>query len=140
MRPATTPTTEDKAPEPRSYPKKLFYRIQEVSKITGLKPYVLRYWETQFPSLAPEKDKSDQRRYRQPDIELILRIQDLLHRQKYTIAGARQLIQSERAGGRLAAARPAPQPPVAPQPQATRQTQLRQIRAELCDILKQLNA
>jgi len=138
MRPATTSPTEDKTPEPRPYPKKLFYRIQEVSKITGLKPYVLRYWETQFPSLTPEKDKSDQRRYRQPDIELVLRIQDLLHRQKYTIAGARQLIQSERSGGGRMT-RPAPQP-AAPQPQATRQTQLRQIRAELCDILKQLNA
>jgi DNA-binding transcriptional MerR regulator len=138
MRPATTPSTEETSPESRSYPKKLFYRIQEVSKITGLKPYVLRYWETQFPALAPEKDKSDQRRYRQPDIELILRIQDLLHRQKYTIAGARQLIQTER-GGR-SSARPAPQPASSPQPQATRQTQLRQIRAELCDILKQLNA
>ncbi len=136
MRPAITPSTEEKNPEPRSsYPKKLFYRIQEVSKITGLKPYVLRYWETQFPALAPEKDKSDQRRYRQPDIELILRIQDLLHRQKYTIAGARQLIQSERGHG----ARCAQQPAVTP-PQPTRQTQLRQIRAELCDILKQLNA
>src|SRR5512145_348008 len=135
MRPATTPSTEEKTPESRSYPKKLFYRIQEVSKITGLKPYVLRYWETQFPALTPEKDKSDQRRYRQPDIELILRIQDLLHRQKYTIAGARQLIESERGRGSRCA-----QQPVVTQPQPTRQTQLRQIRAELCDILKQLNA
>jgi DNA-binding transcriptional MerR regulator len=138
MRPVTSSSKEEKKTESRSYPKKLFYRIQEVSKITGLKPYVLRYWETQFPTLAPEKDKSDQRRYRQPDIELILRIQDLLHRQKYTIAGARQLIQSER-GGRSVVSDGSSQPVALPQP-PTRQTQLRQIRAELCDILKQLNA
>jgi hypothetical protein len=51
-----------------SIPRKLFYRINEVAKITGLKPYVLRYWESEFPELSPEKDTSDQRRYRTPRI------------------------------------------------------------------------
>ena len=56
--------------------RKLFYRIQEVAKMTGLKPYVLRYWESEFKELAPDKDASDQRRYRQSDVEVILARRD----------------------------------------------------------------
>jgi len=74
-------------------PQKLFYRIQEVSRITGVKPYVLRYWETEFSSLRPEKGPNDQRRYRPEDIELILKIKTLLYEEKFTIAGARQHIE-----------------------------------------------
>lgn len=76
-------------------PQKLFYRINEVSKITGLKPYVLRYWETEFPELSPEKDASDQRRYRARDIETILAIRKLLYEDRFTIKGARQRLKSE---------------------------------------------
>ncbi|MCD6384645.1 MerR family transcriptional regulator [Candidatus Sumerlaeota bacterium] len=79
----------------KNYPDKLFYKIQEVSDITGVKPYVLRYWETEFPTLNPEKDERDQRRYRKSDIELILQIKHLLYEERYTIAGARQRLQSE---------------------------------------------
>lgn len=79
----------------KSYPDKLFYKIQEVSDITGVKPYVLRYWETEFPNLKPEKDERDQRRYRKSDIELILQIKHLLYDERYTIAGARQKLLSE---------------------------------------------
>jgi DNA-binding transcriptional MerR regulator len=71
-------------------PQKLFYRIQEVSRITGVKPYVLRYWETEFPSLKPEKGPNDQRRYRAGDIDLVRRIKRLLYEEKFTIAGARK--------------------------------------------------
>lgn len=74
---------------------KLFYKINEVSKITGLKPYVLRYWETEFPQLSPEKDDNEQRRYRRKDIDLIQRIKQLLYEEKFTIAGAKQRISSE---------------------------------------------
>lgn len=78
-----------------AYPRKLFYKIQEVANIVGVEPYVLRYWETRFPMLAPEKDSADQRRYRQKDIELLLRIRDLLHVEKYTIAGAVEKLKEE---------------------------------------------
>lgn len=82
------------------YKKKLFYRINEVSKITGLKPYVLRYWETEFPHLSPQKDENDQRRYKQKDIDLILKIRQLLYEEKFTIAGAKQRISVEMSTGR----------------------------------------
>lgn len=74
-------------------PDKLFYRIQEVATITQIKPYVLRYWETEFSMLAPEKDENDQRRYRRCDIELILEIKRLLYSEKFTIAGARRRLK-----------------------------------------------
>lgn len=102
-------------PESPTYPKKLFYRIQEVADIVGVEPYVLRYWETKFPMLKPEKDGNDQRRYRQKDIELLLRIRALLYEEKYTIAGAVERLQTERASGsglhRVERAAPAPPAP-----------------------------
>ena len=80
-------------------PEKLFYRINEVATITQVKPYVLRYWETEFPMLAPEKDDNDQRRYRRADIELILQIKRLLYEEKFTIAGARKQLKEQRDHG-----------------------------------------
>src|SRR5690242_19949791 len=74
---------------------KLFYRIQEVSKLTGLKPYVLRYWESEFKELAPGKDASDQRRYRLADIEVVLAIRKLLYEDRFTIEGARKRLKDE---------------------------------------------
>ena len=75
--------------------KKLYYSISEVSKITGLKPYVLRYWETEFKQLAPPKNRAGNRTFRQKDIDLILRLRQLLHVEKFTIEGARKKL-SER--------------------------------------------
>jgi len=69
---------------------KLFYRINEVSRLTGIKPYVLRYWETEFEGLKPQKDVNDQRRYRKEDIDLIEKIKTLLYKERFTIAGARK--------------------------------------------------
>ncbi|MCX8036891.1 MAG: MerR family transcriptional regulator [Candidatus Sumerlaeia bacterium] len=83
---------------PCELPQKLFYRIQEVSRITGVKPYVLRYWEAEFPSLRPEKGPNDQRRYRASDIALIQEIKRLLYEEKFTIAGARRHLDSKGAG------------------------------------------
>ena len=74
-------------------PEKLFYRINEVATITQVKPYVLRYWETEFPTLAPEKDDNDQRRYRKADIEVVLQIKRLLYEEKFTISGARKQLK-----------------------------------------------
>jgi len=112
------------------YPKKLFYRIQEAAEIAGLKPYVLRYWETQFKDLCPEKDRNDQRRYRQSDIAMILKIKDLLYNQRFTIAGARQYLRSQRTR----------QPHRTKRGEPTRHSALRGIRADLCDLVKRLSA
>ncbi|MBH31671.1 MAG: transcriptional regulator [Candidatus Marinimicrobia bacterium] len=73
---------------------KLYFPISEVSEITGLKQYVLRYWETEFPSLRPKKNRAGNRTYRQSDIDTILNIKDLLYTQKYTIDGARERLKS----------------------------------------------
>jgi len=73
--------------------KKRYYRIGEVSKITGVKSYVLRYWESEFRWMAPQKSRSRQRLYRQRDIDMILLIKKLLHEQRYTIAGARKKLR-----------------------------------------------
>jgi DNA-binding transcriptional MerR regulator len=73
--------------------KKLYYSIGEVSKITKLKSYVLRYWETEFKQLRPPKNRAGNRTYRQKDIDLIQHIKDLLYNRKFTIEGARNQLQ-----------------------------------------------
>ena len=79
-------------------PDKKYYRIGEVAKITALAPYVLRYWETEFKTMAPLKSRSNQRMYRRKDIEAILKIKHLLRKRGFTIAGARQYLQEESRG------------------------------------------
>tara|TARA_Y100000748_G_C15344332_1_gene429308 strand:- start:66 stop:401 length:336 start_codon:yes stop_codon:yes gene_type:complete len=76
--------------------KKLYYSIGEVSKMVKLKSYVLRYWETEFKQLAPPKNRAGNRTYRKKDIDLILKIKDLLYDKKYTIEGARSLLLSKK--------------------------------------------
>lgn len=75
-------------------PDKLYFKIGEVAKIIGVKPYVLRYWETEFPDIAPGKSKTNQRLYKRKEVERILQIKDLLYREKYTIEGARKRLKS----------------------------------------------
>ena len=82
----------DKAP---NNIKKLYYSIGEVSKITDLKQYVLRYWETEFKQLKPTKNKAGNRTYKQKDIDLIIQIKDLLYNQKFTINGARNILSGD---------------------------------------------
>ena len=72
---------------------KRYYRIGEVSRITGIKPYVLRYWESEFRWMAPQKSRSKQRLYRRRDIDMILLIKKLLYEQRFTIAGARNKLR-----------------------------------------------
>jgi len=84
-------------PQQPHQPSKLFYRIGEVSRITGLEPYVLRYWETEFPHLRPEKRKSGQRLYTNKDLENIQFVKQLLYRDGYTISGAKKKLRG-RAG------------------------------------------
>jgi DNA-binding transcriptional MerR regulator len=73
-----------------SFPDKLFYKIGEVSKIVDVEPYVLRYWETEFPFLKPRKNKSGQRVYIKKDVELLITVKKLLYQERYTIEGVRK--------------------------------------------------
>ena len=74
--------------------KKLYYSISEVSEVTGLKQYVLRYWETEFPQLNPNKNRAGNRTYKTNDIDLILEIKSLLYDRKFTIKGAKQYLKA----------------------------------------------
>ena len=76
--------------------KKLYYSIGEVSEITGLKPYVLRYWESEFSNLAPSKNPAGNRAYTQKDINIILDIKRLLYQERFTIEGARNFFKGQR--------------------------------------------
>ena len=76
-------------------PDKLYFRIGEVARLTGIQPYILRYWESEFPLLQPKKSGTGQRLYRKRDIEIILKVKELLYDLRYTIAGARRRLQEE---------------------------------------------
>src|SRR5918994_1792036 len=94
--------------------KRLYYKIGEACKELGIQPYVLRYWETEFPALAPSKSRSGQRVYSEKELEIIRRIKELLYDEGYTIAGAKKKLEAELANGSLGepggeeAAAPAP--------------------------------
>ena len=79
-------------------PDKLYFKIGEVSDLLGVEPYVLRFWETEFPVLQPKKSGTGHRLYRRKDVELLLRIKHLLYEKRYTIEGARQSLHSEGRG------------------------------------------
>jgi len=81
--------------------KKVYYSIGDVCDLTGLKPHVLRYWETQFEILRPTKNRAGNRVYRPKDVELILLVKNLLYQQKYTIEGANQKLLDMRKDGEL---------------------------------------
>lgn len=98
----------------RSIPNKLYFRIGEVSDIVGVKPYVLRYWETEFSDIRPTKSKSGQRLYKRRDVEMLLGVRDLLYDQRYTIDGAKQRLRDLARNPRLDAQAPAN--PGTPQP------------------------
>ncbi len=76
-------------------PEKLYYKIGEVSEITGVQPHVLRYWESEFRLIKPEKNNAGHRVYRKRDLMLVLRIKQLLYQEKYTIAGAKAKLLQE---------------------------------------------
>ena len=107
-------------------PEKRYFRIGEVSAIVGIEPYVLRYWETEFPKINPYRSRSGQRLYKRRDIEIILHIKDLLYRKRFTIAGAKQYIQQPRKESRFDAADNQP-------------LTMEQLRAELLAIRDLLN-
>lgn len=119
-------------------PDKLYFRIGDVAKLCGVEAYVLRFWETEFPQLKPNKSGTGQRLYRKRDVELALRIRQLLHHDGYTIQGARQVFAAEI---REAKSHPQDELPLK-RGAATRGTerQLQKMRAELRDILGILSA
>jgi DNA-binding transcriptional MerR regulator len=120
-------------PMDRKIPNKLFFKIGEVCEITDTQPYVLRYWESEFPALAPAKNNSGQRIYRRRDIETILRIKKLLYEEGFTIAGAKKKLELEMKDGDAAAASP---PPSA---EEAYQEQLLAVKTELRRILELLD-
>lgn len=80
-------------------PEKLFFKIGEVCELAGVQAHVLRYWESEFPMLAPQKNRAGQRVYRKRDVEMALRIKELLYEDQYTIAGAKKRLNNELRGG-----------------------------------------
>jgi len=87
-------------------PDKLYFKIGEVAELTGVKQHVLRYWESEFPVIRPQKSKTNQRLYRRKDIEAVLAIKHLLYDRKFTIEGARRYLREEG----VAEATPPPDP------------------------------
>ena len=93
-------------------PEKLFFKIGEVCDIAGVQAHVLRYWETEFPMLQPQKNRAGQRTYRRRDVEMALRIKELLYDEQYTIAGAKKKLAGELRGPiRESGQPPPPKPP-----------------------------
>ena len=84
---------QDRAPESPLIPDRLYFKIGDVARICGVETYVLRFWETQFPQLKPNKSGTGQRLYRRNDVELALKIKQLVHDEGYTLSGARQALE-----------------------------------------------
>lgn len=82
-------------------PEKLFFKIGEVCELAGVQAHVLRYWESEFPMLAPQKNRAGQRVYRKRDVEMALRIKELLYEDQYTIAGAKKRLANDLRGGKI---------------------------------------
>jgi len=90
-------------------PEKIYFKIGEVCDLVGVQTHVLRYWETEFPTLSPQKNRSGQRTYRRRDVEMALRIKELLYDEMFTIAGAKKKLQAEtREGAKLKIVHPEP--------------------------------
>jgi len=113
--------------DPSAIPDKPFFKIGEAARLCAVKPYVLRYWETEFRSIRPQKTRSGQRLYRRKDIELLLTIRDLLYVQRFTIEGARTRL-------RELGHDEVPPPPVPP-PEIDIET-MRKIKQGLLDLIR----
>src|SRR5690242_16595757 len=111
-------------------PDKLYFKIGEVSELLGVEPYVLRYWESEFPILSPKKSGTGHRLYRRKDVELLLRIKHLLYEKRFTIEGARQYLHDE--------AKSLHQKDIKQEQQALFSDPVPEIRKELTEILKLL--
>ncbi len=125
---------------------KLYYSITEVAEMAGVKPHVLRYWETEFPALRPKKNRAGNRTYRERDVKLVLLIRRLLYEEGFTIRGALRRLR-ERRGDEIeqieipfVAPPPLPLPPPRAKPQADSSTAIALLRRELEGLLADLSA
>ncbi len=114
---------------PGGAPEKMFYKIRDVAQIADVKTHVLRYWESEFPTLKPHKNKNGQRIYSRKEIDLILEIKRLLYVEKYSIAGAKQYFRNKRS----------PKVATTKRVSEKKSDTLREIRASLADLLNTLN-
>lgn len=119
-------------------PDRLYFRIGDVAAIAGVKPYVLRYWESEFSLIAPDKSAKGQRVYRRGDVESVLLIKRLLYQERYSIEGARRRLKELRKDGQLKSARQSVTSKSAPEPQveALSATNVNLVRAR--DLLREL--
>jgi DNA-binding transcriptional MerR regulator len=124
----------------RKIPSKLFFKIGEVCELKDTQPYVLRYWESEFPALAPAKNNSGQRIYRRRDIETILRIKTLLYEEGFTIAGAKKKLELEMKEQMKAGTTTPPPEVVAAAGSDGLKDEILSIRAELRGILELIDA
>jgi len=113
---------------------KKLYKIGEVCRLADVQPYVLRYWETEFPPLAPNKSGGGQRLYTRREIDIILRIKQLLYSEGFTIAGAKKKLEGELSEPATAVV---PPPPAAP-PSGELKTALARVKEELREVLRML--
>jgi DNA-binding transcriptional MerR regulator len=113
-------------------PEKLYFRIGEVAELAKLEPYVLRFWETEFPQLKPTKSSTGQRMYRRRDVENVFTIKRLLYEEGFTIAGAREKLKADAKVSRQQEPLPFLAPP-------SNKDGLKRVRAGLQDLLKLLN-
>ena len=109
---------------PEEIPDKLYFRIGEVARLAGIKPYVLRFWETEFPALDPKKSGTGHRLYRRKNVQMVLEIKRLLYEKRYTIEGARKFLETRSKDAAPPPAAPAgvskrSRPASAPQPTQT---------------------
>ena len=135
---------------PEEVPDKLYFRIGEVARLAGIKPYVLRFWETEFPALDPKKSGTGHRLYRRKDVQLVLEIKRLLYEKRFTIEGARKSLDARPKTGDAAPPAPAaaPKKTTAKQPSQQKPVQtgffdipsplLETVRTELREIVELL--
>src|SRR5579862_106248 len=103
-----TQVSRKRVKEPPTIPDRLYFKIGDVARLCGVEPYVLRFWETQFPQLKPNKSGTGQRLYRRREVELALEIKRLVHGEGYTISGARQALEGANRRSRPSVPPPAP--------------------------------
>jgi DNA-binding transcriptional MerR regulator len=121
----------------RQLPVKLYYRIGEVSEIVGVEPHVLRYWETEFRSIRPQKSRKGQRIYSRRDVDKLLKVKELLYSHGFTIAGARKRLREGGAEPEQAAAVAAPE---AKRPGAQLRAALGEIRRDIVALLAEFES
>ncbi len=136
--------TTKRAVDSQVIPDRLYFKIGDVAQICGVEPYVLRFWETQFPQLKPNKSGTGQRLYRKREVELALDIKRLVHEEGYTIAGARQALESRQRGGtQQAASAPAAVSSATAAPGARSESQkaaILRVKSELREIVAMLTS